>query len=74
MAQFLDARAAPDPGKYFIYLSPAGSVYFGKVRWIEETSEKFKVVLLELDPENVIWCKLNEGIWADFDQLLLSSE
>lgn len=57
--EVLNTRSAPKVGRYFIYVSPAGGRYFGKVQRIEQG-----IVELRL-PDGVVWCKLDEGSWID---------
>jgi len=62
-AELLKAQSMPKTRKYFAYISPAGTMYFGRVRKIEN-----KIIELRL-PDETIWCKLDEGLWIDHRRL-----
>jgi len=69
VSQFLDAKASPKIGKFMIYLSDQGNLFFGRVERIEHTNDSFLVVWLRYE-DTGIWCRYSTGLWIDFNQLL----
>ena len=64
ISEFLAAQTEPRTGRWMVYLSEYGYIYFGQVERVETDHVWLRY------KDRGVWCPYTTGVWVDYNQLL----